>query len=132
MAPPPRNRLSGDMAPDSPGWWKERVLPALQAMLADVTAGLDKGLTRRENSAGDGDDVDFTTGTPAHSTVVRVKHRMKTTPRDVWCSQLRRKDGAELDTPWSMTWLVGGEGQLELKFQGLDDDTRHLARILYE
>lgn len=51
MAAPARQRLNSETAPEAPGWWKERVLPILQTMLADTVGALDHGLTFRENVA---------------------------------------------------------------------------------
>ncbi len=132
MAAPPRQRLSGELAPDAEGWWKQRVLPALMSMLGEITAALDGRLTRRENSAGDWSDFDFTTGDPSYSSVVTIKNRMDTPPEHVTVSQLKRADGAELTTPWSVTWSMGATGTIDVKLQGLSINTRYSGRILYE
>lgn len=51
MTAPRRVRLSAELAPDAPQWWKERVAPLLQQGLGDAQALLDGGLTLGENLA---------------------------------------------------------------------------------
>lgn len=132
MSAPVRVKLSGETAPEAPSWWRELVLPALLTALQDIAGALDRGLTRRENMVGDWDELDFTTGATAYQTVVPRKHRMAERPKHVWVSQLQRYDEAELSAAWSWTWKLNQRNEIELKFQGLSNSTRYLARIVYE
>lgn len=63
--------------------------------------------------------------------VVPVKWDTVTTPRHVQAS-LKRRDGADIQTPWSFSWSLNQGGQILLSFQGLTASTEYLASIAYE
>lgn len=136
MAAPPRIKLSAETAPDAPDWWKERVMPSIQAAFNDIRAALDRGLTVKENhKAGEAVGVTFTTkATVGDTWPISIKNNMPggVRPTHLWCSDLVKTNGASISAAFSLTWGLDQAGMILLTLQGLEGSTEYKASIRYE
>lgn len=136
MAAPPRIKLTAESAPDAPEWWKERVLPSVQAAFSDIRAALDHGLTTKENhKAGEAVGITFKTDATVGDTwPISIKNNMPggARPTHLWYSDLVKTNGASISAAFSLTWVLDQAGMILLTFQGLEGSTEYKASIRYE
>lgn len=133
MASPPKNLvLRKEDYQGSPPWLGKLFLQ-LNEFFTSVFVALARGLTRSENLRSTVKAITFTTlAIPDNTFPVAVKHDLGQRPTDVWVGRLRRVDGAAITDAWSLTWDLDSNGNLSVRFQGLDASTQYEARLILE
>ncbi len=132
MAQTPRFRtISREDYPDAPEWF-DTFITSYNEAVGGLVDALDQGLTREENFASKGKTgIAFKT-TAAGNAVVDFANGLTTSPQHVWLTNLKRKDGAALTVPFSMTWTLSSKGTVQCTLLGLSASTDYLLSVLYE
>lgn len=119
---------------DAPEWLSKLVSPLNDFMTA-VTNGLTGRLTRKDNFLGYIEAFDFTTeATAANTFPLRFKNKLLggVKPTSVYVGLIEKRDGAAMASAWSIEAKLAQTGEIEVRFQGLENSTRYIGNLVID
>lgn len=134
MKPPRFKQFTAEQYSGAPSWFSTQFLPQLSESLSGLVNGLTKGITRSDNlAAAQALSVQFTTKTPASKTwPMAFKNQLATKPNHLHIGQIYRQDGKVMANAFSPSWVVDGQGNIQLTVLGLEDGIGYVMSINYE
>jgi hypothetical protein len=135
MAAPPKTKgLLAEDFKEAPGWFAKLLTP-LNEFMSSVTNALTGRLTRKDNFLGYTEPFDFTTDASAANTFpLRFKNRLGggVKPTSVFVGQIYKHNNIKMSAAYSIEWVIGATGEIEVTFTGLENSTRYVGTLVFD
>lgn len=118
---------------EAPEWFHKFLTPINEYMTA-VTNALSGRLTTKDNLLAYDEPFDFTTATAAADTFpMKFKNKLLggTRPTSVQVGQIYKKNNVAMSAAYSISWVPGVGGDIEITFQGLENSTQYLGILTF-
>lgn len=129
-------KLKGFLVEDfkeAPAWF-QKLLEPLNQYMTTVTNALSGRLTKGENLLAFDEKFDFTTAAAAANTFpLKFKNKLLggVKPTGVQVGQIYKHNGVALSAAYSISWVPGASGEIEISFQGLENSTRYIGILAF-